>query len=202
MRKTNKNAVLVFVLLLLVAVSAMMVASTYAKYTAEVTGKGTATVAKWAFGTENANKNNSLTVALEPTVDATTLVNGKIAPGTSGKFEIQLTNKDSEVGVDFEVALGDITNKPTNLKFYTDKTYATELDADNPVTGQIVAGDSEGIKVPVYWKWAYETPANSTTGDAADTTDGEAAKELTVNFTVKGVQTQPSATAITTHVGQ
>ena len=31
MRKTNKNAVLVFVLLLLVAVSAMMVASTYAK---------------------------------------------------------------------------------------------------------------------------------------------------------------------------
>ena len=200
MRKTNKNAVLLFVLLLLVAVSAMMVASTYAKYTAEVTGSGKVQVAKWAFGTENANKNNSLTVALEPTVDATTLVNGKIAPGTSGKFEIQLTNKDSEVGVNFELALGDITNKPTNLKFYTDNTYATELDADNPVTGQIKAGDSQGIKVPVYWKWAYETDA-IVTNDPLDTTDGENANTMTVNFTVKGVQTQPGA-AITTHVGQ
>ena len=95
MRKTNKNAVLVFVLLLLVAVSAMMVASTYAKYTAEVTGSGTATVAKWAFGTENANKNNSLTVALEPTVDTTKINNRKISTGKVGKFEIQLTNKDS-----------------------------------------------------------------------------------------------------------
>ena len=38
MKKTNKSAVLLLVLLVLVAVSAMYVASTYAKYTAEVTG--------------------------------------------------------------------------------------------------------------------------------------------------------------------
>ena len=99
MRKTNKNAVLVFVLLLLVAVSAMMVASTYAKYTSTVTGTGSATVAKWAFTDDNTN--TDLTIKLDETYDASTLVAERIAPGTSGEFmiEIDATRNRGSTGV-------------------------------------------------------------------------------------------------------
>ncbi len=197
MRKTNKNAVLVLVLLLLVAVSAMMVASTYAKYTAEITGTGTMTVAKWAFKTDNPT-GKTYTVNITPTANASTLVGGKVAPGTSGSFNVDLVNTNSEVGVDFEIALGTVSNKPTNLKFYKDSGFTTELTpGTSKITGQLAAKDSTTLSVPVYWKWEYYT---SDANDALDTTDGEAAASLTLDVTVKGVQTPPSATAIQSHV--
>ena len=194
----NKKSLLIIVLLVLVGLTTGYVASTYAKYTSTVTGSGTATVAKWAFATDNATQN--ITIALNPTVDATTLVNGKIAPGTTGSFNIALVNTNSEVGVDFSIALDSISNKPTNLKFYKDSSYTTELTpGTSTVTGQLTAGDSTGVTVPIYWRWEYETNAIAT-NDPIDTQDGEAANTLTIGVTITGVQTQPSATAITSHV--
>ena len=147
MRRTKKNAVLVFVLLLLVAVTAMMVASTYSKYTAEVTGSGTVTVAKWAFKTDNPTQ--TFTVNLDTTAHASTLVANKIAPGTSGSFDLKLVNTNSEVGVNFTVKLGTPTgNLPQNLKFYKDSSHTTEITTGSTeITGQIVAGDSTGVTV-------------------------------------------------------
>ena len=117
MKKQKRNTFMLMILLLLVTLTAAYVASTYAKYTAEITGKqGTATVATWAFDTENQSK--TLTVALDETYDATTLVADRIAPGTKGSFAIQLTNANSETGVDFTMNVGTPTGVPTNLKFY------------------------------------------------------------------------------------
>ena len=155
----KKNLGLI-VLLLLVTVTFAGVAGTYAKYTAEITGKqGTATVAKWAFDTENQNK--TLNVELAPTADATTLVANKIAPGTSGSFAINLSNANSEVGVDFTVGLGNATNVPTNLKFYKDSSYTEELTTAGSITGTLAPKNSTGEDVTIYWKWLYETPAGS-----------------------------------------
>lgn len=194
----NKKSLLIIVLLVLVGLTTGYVASTYAKYTSTVTGSGTATVAKWAFSTDNASQ--SITIALNPTVHASTLVNGKIAPGTTGSFNIALVNTNSEVGVDFSIALDSISNKPTNLKFYSDSTYTTELTpGTSTITGQLTAGDSTGVTVPVYWRWEYET-SSIATNDPIDTADGEAANTLTIGVTITGTQVAPSATAITSHV--
>ena len=185
MRKTNKNAVLLFVLLLLVAVSAMMVASTYAKYTAEVTGSGTATVAKWAFDDDN-DGITQMQVELEGTVDPSTLADGKIAPGTSGNFIVQLSNENSEVGVNFTMSFDDV-DFPKNIV----------VNSGNDITGQIAVGETLEVKVP--WEWAYYVDAAE---DAEDTTDGKTAvtaPDLTLDFTITGVQTQPGA-QITSHV--
>ena len=193
-----KLQLLIIVLLVLVGLTTGYVASTYAKYTSTVTGSGTATVAKWAFSTDNASQ--SITIALNPTVHASTLVNGKIAPGTTGSFNIALVNTNSEVGVDFSIALDSISNKPTNLKFYSDSTYTTELTpGTSTITGQLTAGDSTGVTVPVYWRWEYET-SSIATNDPIDTADGEAANTLTIGVTITGTQVAPSATAITSHV--
>lgn len=192
MRKTNKNAVLVFVLLLLVAVSAMMVASTYAKYTAEVTGTGNVKVAKWAFQSENSSQD--ITIALDGTVDPTTLVAQRIAPGTKGTFNIELSNKQSEVGVDFTIEFTGTENVPSNLVF---KQGTTTID---PTTGKITGKIAQNgtLTVPVSWEWPYYTDA---TNDGEDTSDGVAAKTMNINMKITGVQTQPGA-AITTGINQ
>lgn len=200
----NKKSLFIVVLLLMVGITTSYVASTYAKYTGEIAGNGTVTVAKWAF--ENDNDITTINVELDKAYDATTLVADKIAPGTKGSFKINLVNTNSEVGVDFKVKLGTVTSAPTNIKFYKDSSYTTELVPETgEVTGQIKAKDATGIDVEIFWQWVYETgTVNSTTGiaagDAADTTDGEAANTLTIPVTVVGFQTEPSTTAITTHI--
>lgn len=199
MNKKNKNAIVLMVLLLLIAITALYVASTYAKYTSDITGNnGTATVAKWAFTTDNPQQ--TLTINLAENYDATTLVSGKIAPGTAGSFNVAVKNGTSETGVDFTIKLNSISNIPTNLKFYKDASYTTELvPGTSTITGQLTAGDSTGVIVPIYWKWAYETDAIAT-NDPLDTTDGEAANSLTIGVDITGIQTAPSTTAITSHI--
>ena len=100
--------------------------------------------------------------------------------------------------------MGTVTDKPTNLKFYTDSTYATEfVPGTTTVTGQLAAKDATGLNVTVYWRWEYETgtvTSGVATGDAADTTAGEAGTALSIPITIKGVQVQPSTTAITSHI--
>lgn len=195
----KRKSLILIVLLLLIGVTSGYVAKTYAKYTAEVSGNGAAVIAKWNFDTEN--EITTINVALDETYDSSTLVEGKIAPGTVGSFAINLTNADSEVGVDFEINIGTVSNVPTNLKLYSDDSYTTELTTAN-ITGQISAGDSTGIEAKIYWKWEYETGSVTNgiaSGDSADTTDGKSAKTLTVPVIVKGVQTEPGV-AITTHI--
>ena len=195
----NKKTLLVLVLLLLVGITSGYVASTYAKYTSKLeNNNGTATVAKWAFTTDNSVQ--TLTVNLDNTPDPSTLVAGKIAPGTSGSFNIALSNATTETGVDWTISLKNVTNKPTNLKFYKDSSHTTEITpGTGTITGQLAAQDSTALQVPIYWAWEYETNAIAT-NDPIDTTDGEAANSLTIGVDITGVQTQPSATAITSHI--
>lgn len=193
--KKKKESLLLLVLLLLVGISFSYVAGTYAKYVASFDNEGTATVAKWAFEAEN--KETDLEVALGETYDAESLVSGKIAPGTKGNFSIKLTNKDSEVGVQYSISLKEIGDTvPANLKFYTNDTYTTELTTTStPITGKIAAGDETGATATIYWKWDYETGTVTdgiAAGDEDDTDDGETATDFTVTLTVKGNQINPT----------
>ena len=200
--KKNKKSLWLIVLLLLVGLTGGYVASTYAKYTSSVDKEGTVTVAKWAFADDNAN--SELEIDFTNTYHASTLVNDRIAPGTSGSFYIQVVNGTSETGVDFTLNIKSIENVPTNLKFYSDSSFSSPMTLnDGAITGQLKAGDATGVKVPLYWKWEYETldsNNSSATGDGNDTTDGVNANSLNVTVSITGVQTPPSETEITSHI--
>lgn len=197
-KNKKRNIVIVFALLMLVTISGSLVSSTYAKYTAKLNdATGTAEVAKWAFKTDNTLDNLSFNLA--DTVDASTLTNGKIAPGTSGEFDVKLVNTNSDVAVSFEISVKEIANAPTNLKLYADASHTTEFNADSPITGTLAAKDAEGVSSKIYWVWDYEQ-TNVTEGDTADTTDGEAAKTITVTIGVTGTQMQPTNTAVTSKI--
>ncbi len=190
MKKTNKSAVLLLVLLVLVAISAMFVASTYAKYTAQVSNNGTVTVAKWKFSEDN--QTTTVAVNFLDTVDTTSLVDGKVAPGTRGSFKINIKNTNSEVGAKVTMKVGTVDGLPTNMKLYSDEACTKEI-TDAGVVGTIAMGGN--LDFPVYWKWAYETGDKTdgiAEGDSADTTAGVAAATLTIPLTLTGVQTNPS----------
>ena len=100
MKKTSES--LLFALILGIAILASAVGGTYAKYTEKVEKEAKATVAKWAFADDNTTQSN-YKFAVSETYDASTLVNGKISPGTKGNFEIKLVNENTDTAVGFEI---------------------------------------------------------------------------------------------------
>ena len=89
----KRNFILVLVLLMLFG-GIFVIQDTLAKYYSKANKDQTIQVAKWDFDNENLSKD--LTVDLQPTVDASSLVNNKVAPGTKGSFSIKLTNANTE----------------------------------------------------------------------------------------------------------
>lgn len=197
-KNKKRNIILVFALLMVVTVTSSLVSGTYAKYTSELNdATGTAQVAKWAFAEDN--KLDNLKFTLADTVDKSTLAENKIAPGTSGSFDIKLVNTTSDVAVSFEIAVKTIENTPTNLKLYADSAHTTEFKTGSPIKGTLAAKDATGVTATIYWVWDYEQ-TDVTTGDTADTADGEAAKNMTVTIGVTGTQLAPSETAVTSKI--
>ena len=189
MNKKKKTAAVAAFMLLGIAVVGLAV-SVYAKYFSSITsGNGSLTVAKWAFDTDNANS-GTLNCPLDKTYDTDTLVSGKIAPGTSGRCELSISNANSEVGVNYEIKPSTISGAPTNMLFYKDAGHTTAFSATSTITGTLTPGASAQT-VSIYWVWPYETPANSDSGDTDDTTNGKAAGTMAASFDITGTQVLP-----------
>lgn len=201
----KRNTLTLIALLFVAVLTGVVIFNTVAKYTTTVNNSGTATVAKWNFQGDNTSASYDLNIA--PTADTTTLVDGKIAPGTSGYFDIVVTNT-SEVGANVTVALGAVTASgesgvvPAGLKFYTDENYTTEINANNAGTftknGTLTAKTGEttpSLTLRVYWRWQYNVSGSA---DTADTTAGAAGSTLTIPVTITGTQVEPSTSSIST----
>lgn len=190
MENNKDKSLLLIVLLVLVGLTSGYVSSTYAKYTSSIEKNSSATIAKWSFDEENSD--TELIIDFASTYDPATLVENRIAPGTAGSFAISLTNAETETAVDYELSFGTAQGVPTNLKFYDDASYSNEISiASDTLTGTLNAGDSTGVEIKFYWKWAYET-AN---GDEADTANGASGgsngTKLVLPVTITGTQTTP-----------
>ena len=198
-KNNTKPIVILLVLTLITATIFSMYA--YSKYKTTLTGNGTATVAKWSF------KVNGQTQTI-PDIDlATTMekvnnvAENKIAPGTEGSFDLNLDATGSEVAIDYNIKLA-VTEKPTNLRFYTDNSYTKEIASTDGVMNVSGVMSLEEVKTiqtkTIYWKWAYQTgtAANDiVANDKIDTDDSK--KSVTMTITVTGTQRNPSQGEIT-----
>ena len=191
--KSKRKSLILIGLLMAVGLTSGYVSSTYAKYVNTLeNAEGTATVAKWDF--KKGTNYGVFDITLPATVDPTTLVADKIAPGTGGTFTIDLDNSGSEVGVEYEIAFATATGVPSNLVFKSGST--SFVVTGSKVVGTIPAGQSDSVELN--WEWPYETTTDGlATEDGEDTTNGEAASTMTLTATVNGHQVAPSATAIT-----
>ena len=195
----NKPVIILLALLLITAIAFSMYA--YAKYKTTLTGNGTAQVAKWSF------KVNGQTQTI-PDIDlATTMkkvnnvAENKLAPGTEGSFDLNLDATGSEVAIDYNIKLV-VTEKPTNLRFYTDSSYTKEITSTDGVMNVSGVMSLEEIKTiqtkTIYWKWAYQTgtAANDiVANDKIDTADSK--KSVTMTITVTGTKRNPSQGEVT-----
>ena len=208
-KKNNNIGIIAILAVLLIAVLAFGIWA-WSKYTTTLTGNGTAAVAKWDFGTSTELKNINLASASFYNV-----ADKKIAPGTSGSFDVVVNANTSEVSIDYVITLSKIKNKPANLHFYKDAGHTQLADTLDTGDGVSYSGRLDYNKtnpatktVTIYWDWAYTTSGNYagtdtnyvdangnklTSNDDVDTKDGTNANNCTFDLTVTGTQVEPTA---------
>ena len=195
MKKSKKIVLLVIAI---VAITLLFVGGqAYAKYMARVTGQGTADIAAWSFKV-NENEEKLQTISLKSTINNSSLVNNKIAPGTEGEFQIKLDATGSEVGINYVIKFENESQKPTNLKFtYDGKTYNSLKNLQQDLTGTINANDENKVKaLTVGWNWKYETGNTAqdiASNDLIDTQDAKQMSNYTFDIIVTGTQVTPQS---------
>ena len=192
-----KKKTIAIIAILVAIILSFVGGQTYSKYVTEVRGDGTAQIATWDFKV-NGQKEEVQTISLGSTYDSSTLVNGKIAPGTEGNFQIKVDATGSDVGIDYKIKFTDETTKPANLKFYYQEVeYNSILELGEALSGTINADDENKSKTfDIKWKWNYETGSNPTEVASNDKIDTQNAQEITnyeFNVIVSGTQVVPQA---------
>ena len=192
----NKLVKVFLIALLIVMVGLILVSGTYAKYTTTFTGSDTATVAKFKVSSNTTAETFDLFKTAKE-VDGTTadaeVVNGKVAPGTGGKFDIQLTN-DSEVKVHYTLDLKETNTSNIPIEYSLDGiTYVTAENFKSVANGDLEIGSTtqQTKTVSVYWFEGKDSTNYTTTQtDATDYTLGTASTAPTVKVEVSTVFTQ------------
>lgn len=194
MNKLVKKILLGTTLALVIA-AGIFAGYTFAKYTNTITGHGETEIAKWNFKVNEATEEFE-TIKLADTYDQTTLIDGKIAPGTSGSFDLVIDATGAEVGVDYKVDFQNETNKPTNLKFtYNNQTLDEIEEYEEFFKGTIDANDENKTRtLTVEWEWPYETGTDTEiiANDEVDTAEGLSALDYTFDVVVTGTQVVPT----------
>ena len=117
-------------------------------------------------------------INLTNTINKNTLINEKIAPGTSGAFEILLETNEK---ISYEIKFKSKNEKPQNLVFEIkgkDRKYKNLEDMEKELKGII----TKNKKIVIKWQWQYE---KNTTENIQDTKDGEKLKKY--NFTILAI---------------
>ena len=188
--KENRGVLIIASIVLIVLLFTGAGGYTYARYATKEQGKGNAQIAKWAFEIEKGQEEMKK-VKLVNTAQKDTLVNGKIAPGTSGSFSITLSAKNSEVGVKYTLSFLNEKNKPTNIKFkYNEKTYSS-LKEIGEIVGNISLGTIRTAVIQIQWEWPYQTGTTKELigqNDIIDTKESTSLSEYTFDILAIGTQ--------------
>lgn len=193
--KSNKKTLLIVLLLLIAIVAVILATYVWAKYAEKFEGNATANVAKWnVTGTTGGTFSKTFTE----------VVDGKIAPGTSGEFTATIDVTGTEVGVNYTVTLVDVvpldesvtseavTVNGKNMTGYAIPRNLVINNSDgNPIfqngvavsdriiaSGSFDAGVADEAAQTTHtftWEWPYETPAPEGTGNEEETDDAKAA---------------------------
>lgn len=188
--KKNKGILLVVSVLLIILLLTGAGGYTLAKYASQEKGIGNAQVANWSFKIDKEGASTKV-VSLVNTADKNTLVNGKIAPGTSGEFSIKLDATGSDVGVDYLVGFLNEENKPKNLTFTCGSKSAKSLGDLGDIKGNIGISGNKTVVITIGWKWEYQTGGSyedKEKNDEIDTQSGTSPLDYTFEILVKGTQ--------------
>ena len=194
---SKKKKAVIALCILVVMLVAFIGGQVYAKYISQVRGNGIAEIATWSFKV-NGEKEQVQEIRLASTCNNQTLVNNKIAPGTSGSFNIKIDATGSDVGINYNITFAQEENKPQNLKFvYGGIEYSSIKELEGKLSGMIEANERDKTRtINVRWQWDYETgrePSQINENDIVDTKDATNVANYTFQVIVTGTQIQPQA---------
>lgn len=194
---SKKKKAVIALCILVVMLVAFIGGQAYAKYISQVRGNGIAEIATWSFKV-NGEKEQVQEIRLASTCNNQTLVNNKIAPGTSGSFNIKIDATGSDVGINYNITFAQEENKPQNLKFvYGGIEYSSIKELEGKLSGMIEANERDKTRtINVRWQWDYETgrdPSQINENDIVDTKDAINVANYTFQVIVTGTQIQPQA---------
>ena len=123
--------------------------------------------------------NNTQDILLADSVNEKLLTNNKIAPGTCGKFIVNINILNGVISK-YNLEFINISDKfPENIKFYFN---GAEIDLKTFSLTDIQS--SKVISYEFEWKWMYETEKdNILTGDLKDT-DSSKWEDLSINISL------------------
>lgn len=194
---SKKKKILLILAIISIVLISFIGGKAYSKYVSEVRGDGLAKVATWSFKV-NGQQEQVQTINLVSTCNNETLLDNKIAPGTSGSFNIIVDGTESDVGINYKVKFQDETDKPQNLKFkYQGKEYNSISELQDILSGTIAANDKEKTRtLQIEWQWKYETGNNENeiaNNDKIDTLNAKNISQYTFKVVVSGTQVEPNA---------
>lgn len=186
--KTKKKSRLKnFLYFYLVIVVVMFANYTFSRYTATSNSTTTTNVAKFSVKVNDINLNEEqyFNLKLSPT---TNTYNGKIAPDTTGDFEIEIDPTDTEVSLEYTLKINvtNFNNKLVLQNYSVDNgTTFVAIPEDSIIKGEINLPENanSGFKsedkviIKVYWKWE-EDITNPTLKDLKN-------KTISITSTIK-----------------
>ena len=188
----NKKLLVIAALLLFVGVGM----ATYAIYKTTASGTATVSAANWsvAFKANNTviDENTSVNLSdLTWTNSLGTVKDGKIAPGSSATFDVEVDATGSEVDVDYEITVGGV--KYNNGTSDVDAPAGLFTVSASDATGTILYSTTNSMKkivtVTVTWAGAIDGDATKITNDL--TLNG---KPLKITISVTAAQRLSSVT--------
>ena len=195
---------LIAMLLVITTLASCIGLYAWAKYITNKNGQASVDVARWNFNLSLRAGQNTVTLPTQTLDLATTtyqnLANDRIAPGTSGEFDIVINTTGTEVSLNYVVTIA-ISECPRNI------TFSRQQGSDTSTLETVSAGGTNSYtrtitfnkNVPVEnasgefvekikWNWPYESG-----NDQWDTADN--GKTTTLAITVVGTEVQPEVLA-------
>ena len=187
---------LIIILILIILATSAFGIFAWARYQTSVQGEGTAQVAQWNFKvTGDTTQTEQVVFAVTRTDGNTTVAEGMLAPGTSGKIEMAVDVTGTQTDLIYTIS-GSTVNMPRNLKLYTDEAMTEEIlvvgqqfSKGNYLTIADIGTETKIIPETIYWAWPFETGVtdeDKLRNNQIDTED--MGKAMTMALTVEGKQ--------------
>ena len=193
----NKKKKIIAAIAILLAICALFIGGhTYAKYKTEIRAVANGKIASWVFKVNGTDESAQQKIDLGQTTNEKTLVNGKIAPGTKGKFNIKIDATGAEVGVKYDITSTSQSNQPSNFYYiYDDVRYDNLPELLSKLSGNIYLDDETKVRnFEIQWEWPYETgntTAEKQEGDRLDNVS-QSSKQFQFDLVVTGTQINPN----------
>lgn len=192
MGNKTRNAVIVVAI---VAVLTALGFYAYSKYTGSISGDAETTAAAWnikvnndTLGTTPTTFTNDITVTPEANSN---VASGKVAPGSSASFEVQIDPTGTEVSYNYAITLDDTdTSLPDGMTISGYKVNGGTLQNGSTIDNNILLSTATGTAGQVFGSGdkqtitVYVTWADSTSNNADDTSREGSTITIPVNVTV------------------